>query len=70
MTQANSHTFWPRNNTCHTQPHPNKGGQKVQFFQVPRTGEKWKHLANSTTDDHMMELMLRNIGYCLKSHRQ
>lgn len=37
-----------------------------QFYQVPGTGEKWKHLADSTTDYCMMGLKLRETEYLPK----
>lgn len=40
--------------------------QEVQFYQVPGTGKKGKHLANNTTDYCMMELKLREIEYLHK----
>lgn len=40
--------------------------QEVQFCQGPGTGEKWKHLANRTTDCCMMQLKCREIEYLCK----
>lgn len=62
-------THKPLSLTSHIHHHTHKKGVKKCSSTRYLEREKWKHLANSTIDNHIIELKLRDVGYCLKSHR-